>query len=163
MGHTVVKTTKTQKNTNVFEAANASNPEKFFDAISDITSELQRHYQISINDDLMHAKHKEVFARNIVKTVDEMLLHSYRIVEQCLTHSAKSITEQARWLRWSIEQIGLQKDILVDFALRFNRSSCALVDYPKEHYPSGAYLASVLAKLDSLWVNWCAKLNRNLA
>ncbi|BFM07715.1 hypothetical protein [Halioxenophilus aromaticivorans] len=134
----------------------------FCEAITDITLEQQRDYQISLNDDLAHQNASEVFARNLVRAVEEMLNRSSQMVERCLSTSSKPATEQMRWLRWSIEQIGLQKDILVDFALRFNRSSSALANFPKEHYPSGAYLARVLSNLDSLWNDWCAQLNRKL-
>ncbi len=137
-------------------------PETFCEVISDITLQQQRDYQISLNDDLAHCNASEVFARNLVRAVDAMLKRSSQMVERCLSSSSKPANEQVRWLRWSIEQIGLQKDILVDFALRFNRSSSALAQFPKEHYPSGAYLARVISSLDTLWNDWCAQLNRKL-
>lgn len=144
-------------------AVGSATSETFCETISDITLELQRHYQIGLNEDLAHQNPGEAFSRNLCRTVDAMLKQSSIMVEHCLAVSAKPASEQMRWLRWSIEQIGLQKDMLVDFALRFNRSSSALVDFPKEHYPSGAYLARVLSELDSLWNDWCAALNRKLA
>lgn len=144
------------------ESGSQATSETFCEAISDVTLESQRHYQIALNEDLAHSKANGVFGRNLCRTVEEMLNESSLMVENCLAASTKPTNEQLRWLRWSIEQIGLQKDILVDFALRFNRSSSALIDYPTEHYPNGAYLAQVMSKLDALWNDWCAALNRKL-
>ena len=89
---------------------------------------LGRQYQRGVNRDLSSGKAQGVFARQLLNVI-------------------------RTWLQQLPDPI-TSRDTLNAFiasALRHNRSSCALSNFPDEHNPQGLYLAETLAAVEGYW------------
>lgn len=115
---------------------------------------LQREYQRGINRDLSLHRVTGALERQLLETIDRFLSH-------CQDAIAGDIL-QAQPLSESIPIVDLQlflaekKDQLIAYALTYNRSSCALSNFPDEHAPGPDYLTQILSKIEIRWCQWCA-------
>ncbi|WP_317929435.1 hypothetical protein [Halioxenophilus sp. WMMB6] len=128
------------------------------DSLSRLIPGLQREYNRGINRDLSRGQSEGVFARQLLAVEKQLLEQAIDLVEQVSADGQLSSEEKLQWLAWYIEQIGVYKDTLIEYALRFNRSSCALSNFKQEHLPSGEYLSEVLTNIELSWQAWCTNI-----
>lgn len=96
-----------------------------------LVGHLGRQYQRGVNRDLSSGKADGVFARQLLS-----------VIRTWLQQLAQ--TPEASDSRETL-------NAFIATALRHNRSSCALSNFPDEHNPQGLYLAETLAAVEGYW------------
>jgi len=119
-------------------------------------NQLKREYQRGINKDLTQHQWQGLFERQLLQTLAGLFDFSSELNGKIKPQANDS--EAIVINQYLIEQTELYRDILIEYALQFNRSSCALSNFPAEHIPSRDYLNAVLAKIDQRWRIWHAEV-----
>lgn len=111
---------------------------------------LKRGYQRGVNRDLSQHQCEGLFERQTLALIDNLMAESDGLLNQ-----AEQKTEKP----WQELQARLQehKNELVQYALHFNRTSCALSNFPDEHTPSSDYITSVLIQIETKWNQWSSQ------
>ena len=127
------------------------------DTLDSLLPGLKRGYQRGINRELSQHAIEGLFARQVVSLVDALLAGATSWIDEQFfhTHSPNDEDKRQQW-ESAKAQIRFQKEALIDYALHFNRSSCALSNFPAEHSPDADYFAQVLTQVELLWQNWCS-------
>lgn len=100
---------------------------------------MNREYVRGLNRDLAKQNWQQMFARNVLMVEQQLLVD----LEQDLAE-----VETSTGLL-KPELMGLLESFVQD-ALKHNRSSCAVSNFPDEHQPSSQYIGEVLAQCESL-------------
>lgn len=98
---------------------------------------MNREYVRGINRDLAKQNSQQLFSRNVVA------------VQQSFLSQLGSDLGDVPAETLKLDLVNLQ-EIFVQEALKHNRSSCAVSNFPDEHRPSAVYIGDVLAQCEAL-------------
>lgn len=129
-------------------------------ALAEQVPMLKRNYQRGINKDLSAHNSESLFARQVNNLIDALLHQSSELLtamveENTPEYAAAEQQQKSQLWRESKSATAKQKDTLVEYAYDFNRSSCALSNFPAEHLPSSVYVSEVLIQVEQKWQSWC--------
>ena len=123
-----------------------------------LVTELKRTYQRGINIELSKHQSEGVFARQVTTLVNNYLSAASKFFNDTGDNSQVFQGLGNDSIDWFLAQCGVDKDGLIDYALKFNRSSCALSNFPQEHNANGDYLHGVLSEIEKNWCLWCEQI-----
>lgn len=132
-------------------------PENLMESVGKFVPQLQRQYHRGVNLDLTRGNADGVFERQVIAVTEQLFEKATDSIEHGMVKSSSDVDKNS-WLQWCLELIATEKDALLEYAIKFNRSSCALSNFPKEHLPSGEYLAGVIAHVERQWQTWSSNL-----
>ena len=98
---------------------------------------MNREYVRGINRDLAKQNSQQLFSRNVVA------------VQQSFLSQLGSDLGDVPAETLKLDLVNLQ-EIFIQEALKHNRSSCAVSNFPDEHRPSAVYIGDVLAQCEAL-------------
>ena len=98
---------------------------------------MNREYVRGINRDLAKQNSQQLFSRNVVAVQQSFLSQ--------LGSDLGDVTAETL----KLDLVNLQ-EIFIQEALKHNRSSCAVSNFPDEHRPSAVYIGDVLAQCEAL-------------
>ena len=98
---------------------------------------MNREYVRGINRDLAKQNSQQLFSRNVVA------------VQQSFLSQLGSDLGDVPAETLKLDLVSLQ-EIFVQEALKHNRSSCAVSNFPDEYRPSAVYIGDVLAQCEAL-------------
>lgn len=123
--------------------------------LNNLLPAFQRYYERSINKDLSSHQWQGLFSRNLLNTLDKLFDDALTLVEQQRIAMGELNPLESNELLAEIDQlVNHGKDQLMNHALNYNRSSCALSNFPDEHAPSPTYFAEVLMQIEQRHADW---------
>lgn len=121
-------------------------------------------YRHRLNHNLANQQRDQLTQRAILETVEEVYSKALLILDDLPFDTSEIHVERGRSAMTPEVQAPFRDfmQALVDDVVAFNRTSCALSNFPQEHHPSKEYMQTILRDIAAAWQEFSLAANKVL-
>ena len=121
-------------------------------------------YRHRLNHNLANQQRDQLTQMAILETVDEVYSRALAILDDLPFDTSDVSVERGRSAMTPDVQAPFRDFLqsLMDDVVAFNRTSCALSNFPEEHHPSKEYMQTILRDIAAAWQEFSLAANRVL-
>jgi monoamine oxidase len=145
-------------------SVNAESLAQFRSWVGVQTGAALENYRHRLNHNLANQQRDQLTQRAILETVEEVYSRALSILDDLPFDTSDLTVERGRSTMTPDVQAPFRDFLqsLIDDVIAFNRTSCALSNFPDEHHPSKEYMQTILRNIAAAWQEFFLAANRVL-